>query len=74
MMNNKQRVMEVVTRFPEHFGLRAFPEKVFMINQNYSYVNDSNNVCLVIDIITNGKAENFGKCSESELKSQIVIS
>lgn len=70
-MNERQRIAYEATQLPEHFSLRAFPNEIFTVNLQYSYVNDNNEVCLVIDVIRNGAAINFGKGTLAELKSQL---
>ena len=74
----KQLVNKTATGFPEHFGLRAFPGKIFQINEQQSYVQyfttGEHVVQLVIDVIgPDGKAQSFSKGQPHEITMNMVV-
>ena len=71
-MNDKERIDEAASQFPETFGLRGNPNLVFCINRQYSYANDDGRVKLVVDVLINGKWLNFSKGTVEEVKAAMI--
>lgn len=67
--DHKSRVEIEAERFPETFELVAFPSVPLRIVRTFSYVNDSNQVQLVLERTDN--RQHFGKGTPSEIRAQI---
>ena len=68
---NQEKVDEVIARFPETFGIRAFPGKVFSISRFNSYWN-GREVMLYTQRKEGDNWLDFCKGTERELSVQIV--
>jgi len=70
---NKDRTRPIIDKFPETFGLRNAPHRIFRISELHSYVNDNNEVMLYTEILNaKGKWLTYAKCTEQELLQQIL--
>lgn len=47
----KNDLREAIARFPKHFGLRAYPEKLFRIGVRESFVDDNGNPKLYTQVL-----------------------
>jgi hypothetical protein len=62
-----------IARFPETFGLRAYPGEQFRISRASSYVNDSDVLQLYTErLCEDGKWHSFAKGTESELRNEVT--
>lgn len=68
---NNNMVRDEASKFPETFGLRAFPGKVFQISRTASYVSEGR-VYLYVYIQNSNGWESFCKGTPAELGAQIV--
>lgn len=72
------RTRVAMAAFPETFALAGWPGKTFRINADYSYIDDSDTLKLVIDVLTEHaipaerKWLNFSKGTEQELLAQVL--
>jgi len=67
----KKLVQDAIARFPETFGLRAFPGETFRIGVWESYYSQEK-VLLYTQKLTKGEWVDFAKGTEDELRKQIV--
>ncbi len=67
-----EMIKKIADKFPETFGLRAFPGKVFCISTSDSYVDHENQVVLYTAVKNGDNWGAFAKGSEAELRAQIV--
>lgn len=71
----EQRIKDAIAKFPETFGLRAFPGKVFKISFSASYIAeyDSDNPVELYTLVKVGdRWESFCKGTVAELQANIV--
>jgi hypothetical protein len=61
-----------ISRFPETFGLRAWPGDTFRISQGSSYLNDAGVPMLYTEVKRGNQWESFAKGTEQELQRTVV--
>jgi hypothetical protein len=68
-----QAVLDAIARFPETFGLRAYPGETFRIGVRESYFSDHQRQVLLYTQrqMPDGQWRDFAKGSEEELRRQI---
>lgn len=64
-------IRQAVEAFPETFGLRAFPDHTFRLNERQSYVRSGEQVVLVVDIKTPEGWKNFSTGTPTEIRREI---
>ena len=70
---SSERVQAAMRMFPKEFGLRAFPDRVFTIDETASYVNDAGIVMLyVFGKADYGSSLAFAKGTTDELWRELV--
>lgn len=67
----QDRIEEAVARFPEKFGLRAFPGKVFRVSQSCTYVNNDV-VYVYVSVEQDGISTPFAKGTVPEMLAEVV--
>ena len=74
MKEQERMIDEKVALFPERFGLRNFPDQVFMISKTASYVlDDGTDVMLYTYVLCDdGEWKSFAKGLHGDLMNQIV--
>lgn len=70
-MTEYEQIEAAAAEFPETFGLKAFPGKVFRISLAASYVSGGQ-VLLYTAIQDGDRWESFAKGTPAELRAQIV--
>lgn len=68
----KQAIRDAIALFPETFGLRAFPGKVFCIDEMSSYVSEGKVVLYTNVQRKDGTWGSWVKGSPDELRENIV--
>ena len=67
--DNYDRITISIAKLPEVFELRAFPGIKMRVASAYTYINDNNEVQIVIERVDNG--QHFGKGTLAEITSQL---
>lgn len=66
-------VKEVITSFPETFGLRAFPGDVFRVSEGSSYYSQTYGVMVYTERkLEDGRWVDFCKGTPGELRREMV--
>lgn len=75
-MDESKVKREAIARFPEEFGLRAFPGDKFRISYGASYFrtwDDPDSLMLYTErLCEDGKWKDFAKGTEAELRREVV--
>jgi hypothetical protein len=75
-MTNAEIIKDAMSRFPETFGLRAFPGDTFRISESASYLSqwgDPDSLQLYTQrLCEDGKWHDFAKGDEAELRRNVV--
>ncbi len=66
-------IKALAATFPETFGLRGFPGKVFRVSLSSSYMGDDGRIRLYTEVRHwNGTWSDWAKGTEEELRREIV--
>lgn len=65
-------IEEAMAKFPETFGLKAFPGRTFRFSRSASYMRDTE-VVLYAQVDTPSGWVDFGKGTTEEFQQEIVI-
>ena len=65
-------ISEAIKQFPEQFGLKAFPGKVFALSFSASYISEGQIYLYTVVQTDDGKWLSFCKGTPAELKSAMV--
>lgn len=68
----QQAIKDAIARFPEEFGLRAFPGDRFRISEGASYYSASNGVMLYTQRKVGKEWRDFCKGTECELRNELI--
>ena len=68
----KALIREAIARFPETFGLRAFPGQKFRISERASFFNTPQDLQLYVQCERGGEWLDFGRDCEAKLRAEIV--
>jgi hypothetical protein len=75
MIDRDKVIQDAIARFPEEFGLRAFPGDKFRISAACSYLRDWDDPGSVMlythRLCEDGKWKAFAKGTESELRREV---
>lgn len=75
MMTAQEKLDEAIKQFPETFGMRGFPGKVFRVSHNKSYISCNplpNTILIYTQVQAGNEWLDFAKGTPGEIEREIV--